>query len=87
MTAKSPDPLEPLAQLSQDLRSTPGGLSSREVGRRLAVTGPNELARRGGPSSAGGTARFPRRKARPDRALAPTRGGSRDVDWKYDDTR
>ncbi len=48
MTAESPDPLEPLAQLFQDLRSTPGGLSSREVGRRLAVTGPNELARRGG---------------------------------------
>lgn len=43
MTAKSPDPLEPLAQLFQDLRSAPGGLSSREVGRRLAVTGPNEL--------------------------------------------
>jgi len=48
MTAESPDPLEPLAQLFQDLRSGPGGLSSREVGRRLAVTGPNELARRGG---------------------------------------
>ena len=48
MTAESPDPLEPLAQLFQDLRSAPGGLSGREVGRRLAVTGPNELARRGG---------------------------------------
>ena len=48
MTAESPDPLEPLAQLFQDLRSTPGGLSGREVGRRLEVTGPNELTRRGG---------------------------------------
>ena len=43
MTGESPDPLEPLAQLFQDLRSTSGGLSSREVGRRLAVTGPKEL--------------------------------------------
>ena len=48
MTAESPDPLEPLAQLFQDLRSTPGGLSGREAARRLEVTGPNELARRGG---------------------------------------
>jgi len=48
MTAESLDPLEPLAQLFQDLRSTPDGLSSREAARRLAATGPNELARRGG---------------------------------------
>jgi calcium-translocating P-type ATPase len=48
MTGESPDPLEPLAQLFQDLRSTPGGLSGREAARRLEVTGPNELARRGG---------------------------------------
>jgi hypothetical protein len=45
MTAKSPDPLEPLAQLFQDLRSTPGGLSGREAARRLEVTGPDQLAR------------------------------------------
>jgi calcium-translocating P-type ATPase len=43
-----PDPLEPLAQLFRDLRSTPGGLSSREAARRLEVAGSNELARRGG---------------------------------------
>jgi calcium-translocating P-type ATPase len=42
------DPLEPLAQLFRDLRSSPGGLSSREAARRLEVVGPNELARRGG---------------------------------------
>jgi hypothetical protein len=45
MTAESPDPLEPLAQLFQDLCSTPGGLSGREAARRLEVTGPDELAR------------------------------------------
>ena len=48
MTAESLEPREPLAQLFQDLRSTPGGLSGREAARRLAATGPNELARRGG---------------------------------------
>ena len=42
------DPLEPLAQLLRDLRSSPSGLSDREAGRRLEVSGPNELARRGG---------------------------------------
>jgi magnesium-transporting ATPase (P-type) len=46
--ARPPDPLEPLAQLFRDLRSTPGGLSSREAARRLEVAGSNELARRGG---------------------------------------
>lgn len=48
MTAESPNPLEPLAQLFRDLRSTPGGLSGREAARRLETAGPNELARRGG---------------------------------------
>jgi magnesium-transporting ATPase (P-type) len=43
-----PDPLEPMAQLFRDLRSGPGGLSEREAARRLEVTGPNELSRRGG---------------------------------------
>jgi len=48
MTAESPNPLEPLAQMFRDLRSTPGGLSSREAARRLEAAGSNELARRGG---------------------------------------
>lgn len=48
MTAESPNPLEPLAQLFRGLRSTSGGLSSREAARRLEAAGPNELARRGG---------------------------------------
>jgi calcium-translocating P-type ATPase len=43
-----PDPLEPLAWLFRDLRSSPRGLSAREAARRLEVSGPNELARRGG---------------------------------------
>ena len=42
------DLLEPLAQLFRDLRASPGGLSGREAARRLEVSGPNELARRGG---------------------------------------
>jgi magnesium-transporting ATPase (P-type) len=42
------DPLAPLGQLFRDLRSSPSGLSGREAARRLAATGPNELARRGG---------------------------------------
>ncbi len=42
------NPLEPMAQLFRDLRSAPGGLSGREAARRLEVSGPNELARRGG---------------------------------------
>ena len=42
------DPLEPLAELFRDLRSSPGGLSGREAARRLEVSGPNELTRRGG---------------------------------------
>ena len=43
-----PDPLEPLARLFRDLRSSAAGLSAREASRRLEVTGPNELSRRGG---------------------------------------
>ena len=42
------DPLEPMTQLFRDLRAAPGGLSDREASRRLEVSGPNELARRGG---------------------------------------
>src|SRR5215471_15550217 len=42
------DPLEPLAQLFRDLRTSPDGLSAREAARRLEVSGPNELVRRGG---------------------------------------
>jgi len=43
-----PDPLEPLAELYRDLRSSPTGLSEREAARRLEVNGPNQLSRRGG---------------------------------------
>jgi calcium-translocating P-type ATPase len=46
--ARPADPLEPLAQLFRDLRASPGGLAGREAARRLQVSGPNELARRGG---------------------------------------
>jgi calcium-translocating P-type ATPase len=42
------DPLESEEQLFRDLRSRPGGLSSREVDRRLLHYGPNEIVRRGG---------------------------------------
>src|SRR5579863_7936596 len=45
---KSPDPLEPVAQLLCDLRTSPSGLSDREAARRFEVSGANELARRGG---------------------------------------
>jgi calcium-translocating P-type ATPase len=48
VTRGMPDPLEPLAQLFRDLRSSPAGLSAREAARRLEVNGPNELTRRGG---------------------------------------
>ena len=47
-TALAPDPLEPLAQLFRDLRSSRAGLPGREAARRLEVSGPNELGRRGG---------------------------------------
>jgi magnesium-transporting ATPase (P-type) len=42
------DPLEPLARLYRDLRSSPAGLSDREATRRLVGYGPNELTRRSG---------------------------------------
>ena len=42
------DPLEPLEELFRDLRASPAGLSGREAARRLEVSGPNELVRRGG---------------------------------------
>jgi Cation transporter/ATPase, N-terminus len=42
------DPLEPLEELFRDLRATAAGLSGREAARRLEVSGPNELVRRGG---------------------------------------
>ncbi|HTZ26558.1 MAG TPA: cation-transporting P-type ATPase [Streptosporangiaceae bacterium] len=44
----APDPLEPLGQLYRDLRTSSAGLSGREAARRLEVSGPNELSRRGG---------------------------------------
>ena len=47
-TPGSADPLEPLTQLYRDLRVSPEGLSGREAARRLEVSGPNELSRRGG---------------------------------------
>jgi calcium-translocating P-type ATPase len=43
-----PNPLEPLEELFRDLRASPTGLSAREAARRLEVSGPNELVRRGG---------------------------------------
>ncbi len=48
MTAQAADPLEPLAQLFRDLRSSQDGLTGREAMRRLEVYGANELSRRGG---------------------------------------
>jgi magnesium-transporting ATPase (P-type) len=48
LDGQSADPLEPLAQLLRDLRTSQAGLSSREAARRLQVSGPNELTRRGG---------------------------------------
>ncbi len=41
-------PLEPLNQIYRDLRTSSHGLSGREAARRLEVSGPNELSRRGG---------------------------------------
>ena len=46
--ADAGDPREPLGRLQRDLRTGPGGLTSREAGRRLVAYGPNELRRRGG---------------------------------------
>jgi len=48
LDGQSANPLEPVAQLLRDLRAAEDGLSSREAARRLQVSGPNELARRGG---------------------------------------
>jgi calcium-translocating P-type ATPase len=48
LDGQSANPLEPVAQLLRDLRASEDGLSSREAARRLQVSGPNELARRGG---------------------------------------
>jgi calcium-translocating P-type ATPase len=45
-----PDPTEDLDDLLRHLRSSAGGLSSREAARRLEQYGPNELQRRGGPA-------------------------------------
>src|SRR5512146_1049387 len=42
------DAREPVAELLRELDTTPHGLSSREVARRLVVYGRNELVRRGG---------------------------------------
>ena len=42
------DPLGPLEELLRDLRASAAGLSGREAARRLQVSGPNELVRRGG---------------------------------------
>ena len=42
-----PNPAEPLALLLAHLRTSPDGLSEREVRRRLEVYGPNVLRRRG----------------------------------------
>ncbi|GAA4833733.1 cation-transporting P-type ATPase [Kitasatospora terrestris] len=44
----APDPREPLGLLFRDLRTSPNGLSEREVQRRQTVHGPNALTRRGG---------------------------------------
>ncbi len=43
-------PSAPVELLYRDLRAGPNGLSRREVERRLAVHGRNELQRRGGPT-------------------------------------
>ncbi len=51
------DLLEPLEQLFRDLRASASGLSGREAARRLEVSGPNELVRRGGRSWPGELAR------------------------------
>lgn len=58
------DPLEPLARLLRDLRSSRRGLSGREAARRLVVFGPNELTRRGGRRWADEIGRFVMRRIR-----------------------
>ncbi|HVA09374.1 MAG TPA: cation-transporting P-type ATPase [Acidimicrobiales bacterium] len=42
------DATEPMARLLRDLRTSPQGLSSREVQRRHVIYGPNELTRHAG---------------------------------------
>ncbi|MBB1159509.1 MULTISPECIES: cation-translocating P-type ATPase [Amycolatopsis] len=42
------DAREPIGLLLRDLRSVPGGLTSREAARRLQAYGPNELPHKGG---------------------------------------
>jgi Cation transporter/ATPase, N-terminus len=56
------NPLEPLAQLYRDLRSSVEGLPAREAARRLEVFGPNELSRRGGRRWPGELARHAARR-------------------------
>lgn len=51
------DPLEPLEELFRDLRTSTAGLSEREAARRVEVSGPNELVRRGGRRRPGELAR------------------------------
>src|SRR6201993_5201948 len=65
------DPLEPLEELLPDLRASAAGLSGREAARRLEVSGPNELVRRGGAGGAG--------RAGPavTRSAGPAAGGGR----------
>jgi calcium-translocating P-type ATPase len=46
--APAVDATEPIARLLRDLRTSPQGLPSREVQRRLIVYGPNELVRQAG---------------------------------------
>ena len=46
-SSDGPDPLEPVTKLLRDLRTSGSGLSEREAARRLEVSGPNELTRRG----------------------------------------
>ncbi len=46
--AEETDQRRPLAELFRDLRTSAAGLAGREAARRLAVYGPNELARRTG---------------------------------------
>src|SRR5260370_27196483 len=42
------NPTEPVTRLLRDLRTSASGLSGRGAARRLVVSGPNQLRRRGG---------------------------------------
>ncbi|HET9896249.1 MAG TPA: cation-transporting P-type ATPase [Streptosporangiaceae bacterium] len=46
--ADGTNPLEPVALIYRDLRTSAEGLSGREAARRLEASGPNELTRRAG---------------------------------------